>query len=142
MIQAEQGFVEDIITRDRWRMPTPGRNTVLAVDDEPVELQFIALVLRRSGFEVIETTSGHEALSVLEARPEVTLVIADCRMPHMSGPQLLSRIAVRWPEIKLVATSGAPRPEGVPVQATFLQKPYRPTVLARHIEERLAVPVP
>lgn len=139
MIQAEQIFVDKPIIRGGWRMPAPGLNTVLAVDDEPVELQFIALVLRRSGYDVVETTSGHEALAILEVRPDVTLVIADCRMPHMSGSQLLGRIAARWPGIKLVATSGAPPPDGIPVQATFLQKPYRPTVLARHIDERLAV---
>lgn len=118
-------------------MSTAGPTTILAVDDEPVELQFISLVLGRAGYEVIGTASGLSALSVLEARSDVALVIADCRMPHMSGPQLLGEIAVRWPEIKLIATSGAPEPDNLPGEATFLQKPYRPSALARHVDGRL-----
>jgi DNA-binding NtrC family response regulator len=118
-------------------MSTAGPTTILAVDDEPVELQFITLVLGRAGYEVIGTASGLSALSVLDTRADVALVIADCRMPHMSGPQLLSEIAIRWPHIKLIATSGAPAPDGLPHEATFLQKPYRPSVLTDHVDGRL-----
>ena len=118
-------------------MSTAGPTTILAVDDEPVELQFISLVLGRAGYEVIGTASGLGALSVLDSRADVALVIADCRMPHMSGPQLLSQIAVRWPHIKLIATSGAPAPNDLPHEATFLQKPYRPSLLTDHVDGRL-----
>ncbi|HEX2556247.1 MAG TPA: response regulator [Microvirga sp.] len=118
-------------------MSTAGPTIILAVDDEPVELQFIALVLGRAGYEVIGTASGPSALAVLEARSDVALVVADCRMPHMSGPELLGQIAVRWPEIKLIATSGAPEPDDLPDKTTFLQKPYRPSVLTHHVDRRL-----
>ena len=118
-------------------MSTAGPITILAVDDEPVELQFITLVLGRAGYEVIGTASGLSALALLEARSDVALVIADCRMPHMSGPELLGQIAVRWPNIKLIATSGAPEPDNLIGEATFLQKPYRPSVLTHHVDRRL-----
>jgi CheY-like chemotaxis protein len=118
-------------------MSTAGLPTILVVDDEPVELQFTSLVLGRAGYEVVETASGPSALTVLETRSDVVLVIADCRMPYMSGPQLLSQIAVRWPDIKLIATSGGQEPDDLPDEATFLQKPYRPSVLTRHVDGRL-----
>ncbi len=121
-------------------MSIAGPSTNHVVDDEPVELQYISLVLGRAGYEVVGTTSGPSAISVLEGRSDVALVIADCRMPHMSGSRLLSEIVVRWPGIKLVATSGAPEPDDLPREATFLQKPYRPSVLTRHVDERLRSP--
>jgi CheY-like chemotaxis protein len=110
---------------------------ILAVDDEPGVRQLIGLSLRRVGYEVLEAAGGEEALAILAERPDVTLVLLDCRMPGMSGSELAKAILVQWPAMKLIASSGDPKPPDMPEVASFLAKPYRPSVMIAHVAERL-----
>lgn len=67
---------------------------VLLVDDEPFILQGLKLLVdwEREGFQIAGTASnGLEALSFLE-REKVDLIIADIKMPQMTGLELLERI--------------------------------------------------
>ena len=73
-------------------VPTPAsasRPRLLCVDDEPMVLEALRDVLRRS-FEVRATTSGREALALLRREPRgYAVVLSDMRMPEMPGPQFL-----------------------------------------------------
>ena len=58
-------------------METSGPRRVLVVDDEPRMIHFIRLNLEHDGYEVIEATSGPEALEVMRDRlPELMLPVA------------------------------------------------------------------
>jgi len=46
-------------------------------------------ILARRGFAVVEAGSGEEALSLLEGRDDVGLVVVDLNMPGMGGAELL-----------------------------------------------------
>jgi CheY-like chemotaxis protein len=113
------------------------RSVILVVDDEPSVRQVAASALRRAGYEVLEASGGDEALVILAERPDVRLVMLDCRMPKMTGPELAKAILARWPAVRLVAASGDPRSPDLPAEATFLRKPFRPSVLREHVTERL-----
>lgn len=64
---------------------------VLVVDDEPRMIHFIRLNLEHDGFEVIEATSGSEALEALRDRlPE--LILLDVMMPDTDGFETLQMI--------------------------------------------------
>ena len=64
---------------------------ILAVDDEERSLELLVRILRDVG--TIETaTSGEQAWKLAQEGP-LDLVIADQRMPGMSGVELLARIA-------------------------------------------------
>jgi thioredoxin reductase (NADPH) len=72
------------------------RPTILAVDDEPAVLAAVARDLRRGfgeRFRILRSNSGQEALEVLRelrTRGErVAMLIADQRMPGMSGTEYL-----------------------------------------------------
>ena len=69
---------------------------VLVVDDEPeVEPMFRQRMRReiRAGlYEFLFAKSGVEALEVLDANPDVRLVITDINMPQMNGLVLLERL--------------------------------------------------
>jgi CheY-like chemotaxis protein len=45
------------------------------------------MCLRRVGYEILEAPGGKEALAILAERPDVVLVLLDCRMPEMTGPE-------------------------------------------------------
>jgi phosphoserine phosphatase RsbU/P len=63
---------------------SPVRDRVLIVDDVAVNLKLLRAILLRAGHEVIEATSGQEALErVREAAPD--LILLDVMMPGMDG---------------------------------------------------------
>jgi CheY-like chemotaxis protein len=72
------------------------RPIVLFVDDDPRVLAAIRRCLRREGYDVLTAESAREALERL-ADGAADLVIADQRMPGMSGTDLLSEIRERFP---------------------------------------------
>ncbi len=67
---------------------------VLLVDDEPFILQGLSVLIdwKKEGFEIAKTASnGKEALDYLKEH-QVDLIIADIRMPVMTGLELLQTI--------------------------------------------------
>lgn len=76
---------------------------VLAVDDDRVMLDALARGLRKAGYQVIEATSGEQALELaLALRPD--LAILDVRMPGMSGFELAQALREQVPTPFLFAS--------------------------------------
>jgi thioredoxin reductase (NADPH) len=89
--------------------PPPRRPAILAVDDDPAVLAAVARDLRRGfgeRFRILRATSGADALELLgELRArgdQVALLIADQRMPGMSGTDYLVEARKLVPEAKRV----------------------------------------
>ncbi len=57
---------------------------VLVVDDEPAILLTIQALLESSGFRVVTSNSGREALAIFEREP-FDVVLMDYAMPGMTG---------------------------------------------------------
>ena len=65
--------------------------TILTIDDDPLLLELIDVVLSPADFEVIKATSGQEGLDLARTRlPD--LIVLDLMMPGMDGFQVLSRL--------------------------------------------------
>ena len=110
---------------------------VLVVDDEPGVLAIASLHLRRAGYTVLEASGGAEALSVLESRSDVALVLIDCDMPSMSGPETDKIILARWPHIRIIAMSGRPPVADLPDEVDFIPKPFKGADLVTKIKNVL-----
>ncbi|QQR39531.1 hybrid sensor histidine kinase/response regulator [Devosia rhizoryzae] len=82
------------------------RLKVLAVDDDALVLINTAMMLEELGHEVLEATSGEQALQLLEAAGDVDLVVTDQAMPRMTGLVLAGEIAARWPGLPVILASG------------------------------------
>ena len=63
----------------RWR-----RATVLAVDDQPVNLVTLEAVLA-GDFDVVRALSGEQALEILQSRDDIDVILLDVQMPGMDG---------------------------------------------------------
>jgi two-component system NtrC family response regulator len=74
---------------------------IVVVDDEPAQRELIGGFLTKQGHEVLPAADGSEALKYVKGR-QVDLVLSDCRMPGMSGPELLLGIKAVNPEIPLI----------------------------------------
>lgn len=82
------------------------RYTILVVDDEPDVVKSLYDLLR-TDYRVVGASSGREAVEIVE-REKVHVVVADHRMPDMTGTDLLRRLRNQHPEIvRLLMTAYA-----------------------------------
>src|SRR6202790_2708822 len=84
-------------------------------------------MIEEAGFEVLEATDADEAILLLEARRDITVVFTDIEMPgSMDGLKLAHAVRGRWPPIKIIATSGHfdLRESDLPKGGRFVPKPY------------------
>ena len=66
--------------------------TVLLVDDDARNIFALSSVLERRGMEVLTATTGTEAISLIEARPDIAIVLMDIMMPGMDGYETMQVI--------------------------------------------------
>lgn len=89
---------------------------------------------------MIEARDADEAIRLLEAYPEISIVFTDIEMPgSMNGIKLAACVRDRWPPVEIIVTSGRVSAANItlPPRGVFLPKPYVPEQLAQHLS-RLA----
>jgi two-component system cell cycle sensor histidine kinase/response regulator CckA len=116
-----------------------GTETILLAEDHESVREMARQTLVSLGYRVLSAADGEEALRLSEhQRP--ALAILDVIMPKMGGSAAAAKLAQRYPEVRVVFTSGySSESELVPEGTTgrYLQKPYSPTTLARLVREIL-----
>ena len=67
---------------------------ILIVDDDLTQLETLRRGLRSKGYNVLEASSGKEALNLFEDNKgdKINLILTDYVMPEMSGLELLKKI--------------------------------------------------
>ncbi len=107
---------------------------ILVVDDEQTILRFLKIKLKASGYEVITTSDGAEALKVCAARKPDCMLL-DLLMPGMDGFTVLEKLRAfsEIPVIVLSARSGiSDRLSGLGA-SDFVPKPFNPDDLVKRI---------
>src|SRR5271170_1053720 len=105
------------------------RPVVLVVEDELLLRMQAVEMIAAAGFEVVEAGNADQAIEILEARRDITVVFTDIQMPgSMDGLKLARAVRGRWAPIKMVATSGHVNvgEKDLPEGGRFLSKPYSP----------------
>jgi CheY-like chemotaxis protein len=116
--------------------------SVLAVEDNASLRRVVVRQLRELGYRVTEAENAAAAMKVLEREP-VDLLFTDVIMTGgASGIDLAREALARWPDLKVLVTSGFPETKlngngQSAVPARLLSKPYRKEDLARAIRETL-----
>lgn len=89
--------------------------TLMVVDDNPVNLTMLARRLERVGFKIVKAEGGQQAIDLLQSRDsEVELVLLDLFMPEVSGIDVLdwirgNRATEGLPVIMVSAATEIPR---------------------------------
>jgi two-component system, response regulator PdtaR len=114
---------------------------LLLVEDEALLRMHGVDILEDAGFIVIEACNADEALIILDNHHEIRLIFSDIDMPgSMDGMELMELAHLRWPEIRLLLTSGHRRLEhaALPGQGKFLRKPWSEEALVDKVWSVLA----
>jgi CheY-like chemotaxis protein len=96
-----------------YSMVPKSKTRILVVEDDATVRLTISKLLGDEGYEVSIANDGFDALLQLQQRiPD--LILSDLNMPQMSGFELLSVVRRRFPEILVVASSGAYDSSAIP----------------------------
>ena len=110
----------DYLIRTINRLRKNQKHKVLVVDDSLVFRKQMQNMLENLFFEVITVAHGEEALGMLQAKPDISLVLTDYNMPVMDGLELTYEIRKTYSkdELCILALSGNGDDE---VSALFLK---------------------
>jgi two-component system cell cycle sensor histidine kinase/response regulator CckA len=118
---------------------SPGKDTVLLVDDEEMIIDVGSRMLAKLGFEVLTARNGAEAVAVYgKHRDKIDLVMLDMVMPQVSGGEAFDRLREINPDVKVILCSGY----SIDGQArvilnrgcnAFIQKPFNLQTLSENI---------
>ncbi|OZI66430.1 hybrid sensor histidine kinase/response regulator [Bordetella genomosp. 11] len=126
-------------------LPSTGKPiSVLLVEDNETVGRFTLGLLHELGLTAHWATDGESALSLLNARNgRFDVVFSDVVMPGMNGIELASRARRRWPDLRIVLTSGYSHV--LAEQGThgfeFLEKPYSAEALVKTLGLENRVPM-
>lgn len=115
---------------------------ILVVEDDPSVQDFLGLILRDDGYEVIQARDGLEGLVKLELQ-HPSLVILDLMMPNVTGDRVIQEVREdpRIAGVPIIVVSGRHD-----VHETFdevlgpenvFAKPLDPDQLLRRVEDLL-----
>ena len=79
---------------------------ILCVDDERNVLRSLERIFLDDDYLIMTAASGEEGLELLDASPQVQVVISDFRMPGMNGVEFLKEVFSRHPDTIRIVLSG------------------------------------
>jgi two-component system, cell cycle response regulator CpdR len=109
------------------------RPLALVVEDDPLERELASVVLEECEMDVVPCESAEAATAVLEALERQPLMLfADVRLPGvLTGADLAFLVRAKFPEARVIVTSGDDLPPPLPDGARFMPKPWVPLELVR-----------
>ncbi|HUO93244.1 MAG TPA: sigma-54 dependent transcriptional regulator [Rhizomicrobium sp.] len=78
--------------------------TILIVDDDPVQRRLLEAAITRSGMNVVSAPGGQPALDLINGPrgDQVSLVLLDLVMPDMDGMTVMQKLRVSHPELPII----------------------------------------
>jgi PAS domain S-box-containing protein len=120
-----------------------GSETILLVEDREDVRQFVAQIMRSSGYTVLEADGSTMAMSIAQDQGSaIHLLLTDIAMPDMDGFELAEHIAVYCEGIKTLFMSGFADSPHIAAKISepgcaYLEKPFTPDALSQAVRKLL-----
>ena len=113
---------------------------VLIVEDEMVLRMRAVDIVEDAGYNAVEAINADEALAILEARSDISLLFTDIQMPgSMDGLKLAHAVHDRWPTIKIILVSGQVKVSDTdkPEDSRFFGKPLAAETIIAEMQDMI-----
>jgi len=81
--------------------------TILVVDDSPMVLEAVSVILKKAGFTLLSASSAEEAIQIsLDFVGTIHLLLTDIMMPGMSGPDLANKLIEKRADLRVMCMTG------------------------------------
>jgi CheY-like chemotaxis protein len=101
---------------------------VLIVEDEDAIREITAAELREAGYDVVEATTGDEALAMLQRGEMPDVLFTDIRLPGKTdGWKVAKQFRAAAPNLPILYATGYSVSHNPVEGSIFLRKPYRPS---------------
>jgi len=77
--------------------------TVLVVEDQPENYEFLEVLLSRNAVRLLHAWNGKEALELFSRHPEINMVMLDIKLPDISGYEVAKKMKAGKPNIPVIA---------------------------------------
>jgi CheY-like chemotaxis protein len=127
----------DGFTRTRMTAHSPPR--ILVVEDEPLIRMIAVDMLDMLGFEVVEASTGGEALAIpVDELQGITALMIDLGLPDQPGEDVVRGLLQKRPDLPVIVTTGTDATQaisrvGAEHVVTVLEKPYQLKDLERTV---------
>ncbi|MBI3989043.1 MAG: sigma-54-dependent Fis family transcriptional regulator [candidate division NC10 bacterium] len=117
------------------------RRTILVADDDRAIREALAKILSKEGFQVLLAEDGRKALDLLRTH-RAQIILADLKMPGLSGLELLKAAKAISPEVEVIMITGHGSIEEA-VEAMkegaydFITKPFQRVSLMKAVRKAL-----
>jgi DNA-binding NtrC family response regulator len=120
--------------------------TILIVDDDPVQRRLLEAAITRSGMSAVTAPGGGPALDLIRGPKgdQIALMLLDLVMPDMDGLEVLTKLRVNHPELPVIVLTAKGGIDSA-VEAMragandFLVKPASPERIAVSIRNQLKI---
>ncbi|MDF2682440.1 MAG: DNA-binding response regulator [Brevibacillus sp.] len=75
---------------------------VLLLEDEKSIRDFVRINLKREGCEVVEATTGEEALELADSQQDIEIAILDVMLPGIDGFEVCGRLRKKYPRLGII----------------------------------------
>jgi DNA-binding NtrC family response regulator len=111
-------------------------HVVLIVEHNEFLRLLTADIMKDAGFVALHASDADEAITVLESRSDIALMLTSVKMPGSTdGMGLVDMVCKRWPAIKTIIASGQRRLMGrvLSKNSRFFLKPYDAQIMISEI---------
>ncbi len=125
-------------------MQTDTGKCILIIDDDPIALRIMQMLLQSAGYQLLSATNALDAIRLLEGGARPDLIISDIMMPGMLGTELVGHLATQpdWARIPVILVSAYHDHAYDCTVAAFVPKPVELPALLTLVSGLLAEPSP
>lgn len=79
------------------------KGQILIAEDEEFNFLYLTELLRGLGLDILHANTGMEAIEMVKANPNISLVLMDLKMPGLNGLEATKKIKKIRPELSIIA---------------------------------------
>lgn len=115
---------------------------VLLLEDEKSIRDFVRINLKREGYEVIEASTGEEALEIAQKQSDISIALLDVMLPGIDGFEVCGQLRKQYPRLGIIMLTAKSQEldkvMGLEFGADdYVSKPFSPAELLARVKALL-----